>query len=145
MSFYGITIHSGDRKNGFRIGVEYSMVEHAGEPYLARWILYCGLTLRLHKFYQGDDDRAPHDHPWWFVTFPLATYREWVWNPQDGDFQPHVNTVRRFRFHFRPATYRHRVLPVERPFWTIVVSGKFSRVWGFWPKPNEFVPYWEWK
>jgi hypothetical protein len=156
--FYGITLHWGSRKRGFRIGVEHSMVVHNGSPYLERWIVYCGITLRLHKFHRGDDDRAFHDHPWWFVTFPLRSYRELVFNPQWGDTAPRVNIVRAFRFHYRPADYRHRVLPGlfeisgqyrndynVFPAWTIVISGDASRTWGFWPTPNQFIPYTQWE
>jgi len=154
--FYGVTLHWGSRKRGTRFGFEHSTVVHDGNPYLGRLILYAfGFTLRLHKFYRGDDDRAPHDHPWWFVTFPLATYRELVYNPQWGDKLPHVNIVRRWRFHYRPAEYRHVVLagwscatrndPTNRfPLWTIVISGDVERVWGFWPKPDEFIPFTDW-
>ena len=141
--FIGITLHFGKRLNGFRIGVEYSRVSHAGTPYLDRWIIYFGGTLRLHYFFRGDDDRAFHDHPWPFITFPLSTYHEVVFNPQLGDGVPYVNTVRRWRFHYRPSSYRHRVLD-RLPFWTIVISGPYERHWGFWPKPDEYVPYEDW-
>ena len=58
---------------GHNLGLERTVVQVGGEPYLGRWILYVGgFSFRLHKFYRGDDMRAPHDHPWWFVTFPLC-------------------------------------------------------------------------
>lgn len=139
--FIGITLHFGSRQHGCKIGFEHSLISHNGAPYLERWIIHCGGTLRLHKFYQGDDDRALHDHPWWFATFPFASYRELV---DDGD-GPRVNGVRRFRFHYRPAAYRHRVLPfLEHSIWTLVVTGSLSRMWGFWPTPDTFVPFREW-
>lgn len=140
--FFGITLHFGSRQHGFKLGFEHSLIAHNGTPYLGRWIIHCGGTLRLHKFYQGDDDRALHDHPWWFVTFPFASYRELV---EDVDSLC-VNVVRRFRFHYRPAEYRHRVLPFpeRRHVWTIVVTGPLSRMWGFWPDADTFVPFCEW-
>jgi len=55
--------------------------------------------------------------------------------------------VRAFRFHYRPAAYRHRVLywPINNfPAYTIVLSGDVERMWGFWPKPDEFIPFTEW-
>lgn len=124
--------------------------------YLRRRVLYVTIpwmgtfTLRLHTFYRGDDDSAPHDHPWWFVTFPLTTYTEEVedvdWSAPGivAKFRRTLRTVRAFRFHFRPATYRHIVQEPERPFHTIVVSGDRERKWGFWPTPTEFVPYNDW-
>lgn len=110
-------------------------------PYLERWIVYLGrITLRLHKFHQPDDDRAPHDHPWWFITIPLHAYREIVCMPNGGRYR---NEVMPLRPHFRPALYRHIVVgPI--PVWTIVISGSVQRRWGFWKTPTEFVPYEIW-
>lgn len=135
---------------GRRFGFERSTVYTNGARYLDRWIVYFGGTLRLHRFSQGDDARAVHDHPWWFITFPLGGYVELVFNPQFGDQVPHIQLVRPWRFHYRPALYRHRVLPMTRPVWTIVLTGMaqtYGRdaVWGFYPKPDEFVPYLDWR
>jgi len=51
-------------------------------PYLLRWYLLPRnrwMNLYLHKFCRDDDDRALHDHPWWFVSVMLVgTYREYV-------------------------------------------------------------------
>lgn len=128
-------------------GWEHSTVMHKDErgertiPYLERWILYLGrCTLRLHKFYRPDDDRAPHDHPWWFVTFPLQGYRELVWI---GSLT-HFNEVPALRPSFRPAVYRHMVTGPEFPVWTFIITGPVKRKWGFWKTPREFVPYSEW-
>lgn len=138
---------------GRRFGFEMSRVAHGGVPYLDRLILYVGgPTLRLHKFWRGDDDRAPHDHPWGFWTFPFADYWEkayesdglWCWNRVEAGV-----------FHYRPAKYRHIVAgPVARgsrpgyvsrkPFWTFVVTTSYQRSWGFWPKKDAFVPWREW-
>lgn len=43
-------------------------------PYLLRWYVIPrnrGLNVYLHKFLRDDDDRALHDHPWWFVSVML--------------------------------------------------------------------------
>lgn len=110
-------------------------------PYLERWIVYCGrLSFRVHRFWKKDDDRAPHDHPWWFITIPLRAYQEIVWNGSVRYF----NEVWPLRPSFRPATYRHMVTGPEFPVWTFVISGGVSRMWGFWKTPEEFVPYAEW-
>ena len=140
--------HLGD----FDWGVERSTVCIAGAPYLRRWIIYFGgYTLRLHKFYRGDDDRAPHDHPWWFITFPLTGYYESVVR---GSVQM-VEYVRPFWLHSRPATYKHIVLGThyrhpggwrtESPIYTIVITGRKQRSWGFWPGSSTFVPWRLWK
>src|SRR5580692_11012239 len=71
---------------GARWGFESSRVwgsyRDSAEPYLDRYILYFWpITLRLHRFWRGDDDRAPHDHPWWFITIPFTSYVEAVYEP----------------------------------------------------------------
>ena len=122
---------------GRRFGVTHDLVLDNGEPYLERWILWCGFTVRLHKFHKGDDDRAFHDHPWWFVTVPLRTYVERT---------PAVERqiVRRFLPHFRPAKHRHIVqLADEKPVWTFIVTGPKCQDWGFWDK-GEFVHHEQW-
>lgn len=82
-------------------------------PYMVRYFIG---RLRLHIMMRGDAGRAPHDHPWWFVTFPFHSYVEEVAyeevHPVTGriDIKTRLNVVRRFRFHFRPAHYAHRIL-----------------------------------
>lgn len=146
---------------GSRWGFEYSRVGMGPLPYLDRYIIYAfGGTLRLHKFWRGDDDRAPHDHPWWFITFPLTSYYEKVPVAED-EFgyafnAMRFNLVRRWRFHFRPAKYQHIVYGREpfndpqiggiyrkdpKPFWTLVITGGKSNAWGFWPTENG-APVW---
>lgn len=142
-------------------GFEHSTVALNGSPYLERWIVYLGpICLRLHKFFRGDDDRAPHDHPFWFVTMPFANYWEQVYEDSErAPKQPHpwgaprwkprYRLVRAWRFHYRPATFKHIV--VERqglrrgPFWTFVIAGFAGRMWGFWPSENTFVPFTQWE
>lgn len=137
---------------GRRFGYEQSRVEHEGSPYLDRYILYVGgPTLRLHKFWRGDDDRAPHDHPWTFWTFPFSDYWEKTFRT-DGSW--YWNKVHSFTLNKRPATYRHIVVgkcsndwtykTTREPFWTFVVSTNYQRSWGFWPKGEGFVPWREW-
>ena len=152
---------------GTKWGFEFSRVGVGPTPYLDRYILYVGVgTLRLHKFWRGDDDRAPHDHPWWFITFPFTTYLEKV--PVDqrapGGFFSYIpaysrRMVKAWRFHFRPAKYQHIVegaadqaperfyYTTGKPFWTLVITGGKSNEWGFWPleygRPR-FVGYKNW-
>jgi hypothetical protein len=128
---------------GRRWGVDISTVYVGKERYLDRWILYVnGYTLRLHRFWRGDDDRASHTHPWWFVTFPLAMYHERVYD--HGAFLAD-RWVEPWRPHFRPANFEHYVLRGvdmsrngttcwrTRPFWTIVLTGPKRDTWGFYP------------
>lgn len=134
----------------FRIGGSHQVLGSAGRSYLERWILWLGVgTLRLHRFHRGDDDRAPHNHPFWFVTFPLGSYKEKVFGLADNSIQ--VQEVEGFRFHFRPAKHTHIVMdqPNKKKFWTIVLTGMHQQSWGFYPfdaarGQRKFVPWREW-
>ena len=133
---------------GRRFGFQYSPLIVEGERYMDRFILYCGVgTLRLHRFFRGDDARAPHTHPWktWW-TFPFCSYFEVVENP----YYPirGVYLVDRFKWHKRKASYRHIVIGradgLKKPFWTFVVTGPATNKWGFYPEHDIFVPWREW-
>lgn len=140
------------------IGFERSTVWIGLLKYLDRWIVYDGLgTLRLHRFWRGDDDRASHTHPWWFITFPLCGYMERTF---DKGVPTGTRYVAPFRFHFRPANFEHIVLYgvrpramfgivlheiVRKPFWTLVITGNKTNAWGFYPKPGVFIPWREYK
>ena len=120
-----------------RFGITHDLVYENGQPYLARWILWFGATLRLHCFYKGDDDRAYHDHPWWFVTIPLRSYEEVT--PALG-----TSLVKRGRPHFRRAQHRHIVrLIAPAPVWTLIVTGRKCQEWGFW-QGQQFTHHTAW-
>lgn len=128
-----------------RWGLDRSTVYVSDERYLDRWIVYLnGYTLRLHRFWRGDDDRASHDHPWaWFVTFPLGMYVEKIF--VQGNYIKHRFVVP-WRFHYRPGDFEHYVVRgVKVPWYTVVVTGPKRQGWGFYPEPGKFVPYKEWK
>jgi hypothetical protein len=144
---------------GRLFGFERSTIHINEQKYMDRWIVYFGFgTLRLHKFYRGDDDRASHTHPWWFVTFPLSAYIESVY--AQGVWL-RDRTVRAWRPHFRSSKFEHIVLraaprhcdgnckpgkcPVTAPFWTIVLSGQRVNAWGFYPMPRHFIPWREYR
>lgn len=128
---------------GYSLGLERTAIQVGNSPYLGRWILYVGgFTLRLHRFYRGDDARAPHDHPWSFWTFPLCRgYNEIV----DRNGVLMHERVRGWRWHYRPSSYRHIVVDPPKPFYTLVVTGRKDRSWGFWPGSQTFVPWRQWE
>lgn len=107
-------------------------------PYMYRWWIFrVGKLPRiyLHKFLRGDDDRALHDHPWWFVSIILkGSYVE----IQSG----RKVLRRRGSIAFRHATQRHRVVlfPNGQPVWTLFITGPVVRKWGFWCPAERFVP-----
>jgi len=124
-------------------GKPHFIIGGADNPYLLRWFLIPRnpwFNIYLHKFMRDDDDRALHDHPWWFVSIMVrGGYIEF----RDEGFK--VRSAPSIAF--RRATDRHRVRlfkdgEVNRPCWTIVITGAKKRTWGFWC-PKGFVPWTE--
>jgi hypothetical protein len=96
-------------------------------PYMRRWVLNMGrFSIRIHHWYSSDDHRAWHDHPWWFWTLVLRggytdvspIGRENLWAG---------------RWASRPALHRHTVEVWPGGCWTLVITGRPVRKWGFWP------------
>lgn len=101
-------------------------------PYVIRWRFETPLgSVRVHHWLGPDDDRAFHDHPWWFVTLVIAGGYSDV-NPGGCDLL-HAGSVR-----FRRARHRHTVLPFPGGAWTLLVTGRPTRSWGFW-RGGKFV------
>ena len=106
-------------------------------PYLLRWFVIPRnhrLNVYVHKFLRDDDDRALHDHPWWFVSVMLR-----------GRYLEVTKTGTRMRrapsIAFRPATWTHRVALIDgQPCWTLIVTGRNARHWGF-HCPKGWVPW----
>lgn len=148
MSERNLTVNATFDVGSARFGVEVSPIYIDDQLYMKRWILYIGgATLRLHRFYRGDDDRAPHTHPWAFWTFPLTDYWEHVWDSDNGRYIGR-SVVKAWKLHARPANYRHivegRADRKTGPFWTFCVTGRYQGSWGFYPTPDKFVPWREW-
>ena len=109
-------------------------VYNNGEPYLKRWILMD--RVRVHKIC-ADDLRDPHDHPWdWFMGMSLkGGADEELYDVDDmGVAAAEPSGSRRIRM-FRPRLYKrdatHRVHGLEKPVWTLLVTGRRTRDWGF--------------
>src|SRR4051812_37025247 len=78
-------------------------------PYMLRWYLLPRnpwLNLYLHKFLRDDDDRALHDHPWWFVSLMLrGAYYETT--PSEWTELGQVALRKAGSIAFRRATHQH--------------------------------------
>jgi hypothetical protein len=105
-----------------------------GPRYLLRWYVIPRnpwLNVYLHQFLHDDEDRALHDHPWWFISIMLrGKYREMVDNECFVErSSPSIA--------FRNATHAHRVIlkrnyrDEPQPCWTLVITGRVTRDWGF--------------
>lgn len=120
----------------FRIGSPES-------PYMLRWYVIPRnpfFNIYIHKFLRSDDDRAMHDHPWWFLSVMLwGKYAESLY--RNGRRTHDIRTAPSIVF--RRPTDRHIVSLLTRgdkilPCWTLVFTGRKVREWGFWC-PKGFV------
>jgi hypothetical protein len=143
-------------------GHPHQIIGSEGNPYMLRWYVIPRnplLNVYVHKFIRSDDDRALHDHPWWFVSLILrGGYVEISENIERKTTvlcRTSVFDVRspfwRRAVAYRPAIYRHRVaLPVENGIeqscWTLIVTGPKRRSWGFWCKqaPDRYAENHAW-
>ena len=119
-------------------------------PYLLRWYLFPRnrwFNVYLHKFCRDDDDRALHNHPWFFLSLMFrGQYTEIVSHDHDtGEGRGFVRTAPSVAL--RKAEHRHRVVLDSRhgkpvPCWTIAITGPKVQTWGFFC-PKGFVPWYE--
>lgn len=99
--------------------------DSSGKPYLIRFTILTTkwFSLKLHVIMKSDDDRALHDHPWWFATFILVNgYKE---HTKEGTYHR-----KPLRVYFHKAHFAHR-LELVNPAVTLVVTGTAKREWGF--------------
>jgi hypothetical protein len=129
------------------ISTVYGVGAQRGDPYRTKIQLPFGW--RFHKFYRPDEDRAWHDHPNHFWTFPFADYLEELFDPATGRVT--MNIVKGWRWHYRPATYTHRLMgrlgQPSRSHWTLVheILPEF-RMWGFYvEQPDGRFAYIPWR
>ena len=109
-----------------------------GCPYLIRWRFETKwFSVRLHHWLGPDDDRAFHDHPWAFTTIVLRG--GYVDVSPAGSEHLHAPAVRR-----RAAEHRHTVHPCGGGAWTVIVTGKRRRTWGFWAGGTKFIKANKW-
>lgn len=97
-------------------------------PYIRRWWLIPRnrvFNVYLHQILRSDDDRALHCHPWHNVSIVLSgCYREHL---RDG--------LSRLRsagcLIARDAETAHRLEIIDRPAWTLFLTGPRIRDWFF--------------
>lgn len=107
--------------------------------YLKRWFLldYSETKSRpailLHKFVRSDPDNALHDHPWEFVSFML-------WNGYVEQTEKGFERIKAGRVIHRTAHDKHRV-HVDKPAWSLVITGPKEKSWSFFPETGGKVPW----
>lgn len=107
-----------------------------GTLYMRRWRLLgkdgiLGRNLMVHRIVRPDEDRAPHDHPWSFVSLVLrGGYLEQRQNSSGSVWW--VRWRRPGSIAWRRATDLHRIHTIGGPeAWTLVATGPRVRSWGF--------------
>jgi hypothetical protein len=98
-------------------------------PYLLRWHVIPRnrwFNVYLHKIVRDDDDRALHDHPWWSFSVLL-------WGRLHEIDKNGMNLISfpLFIFRLRSAQYAHRLELKSNVAWTLFITGRRIREWGF--------------
>lgn len=139
-----LTRHGLARRPDFQVG-------GPADPYLNRWFVIPRnrwFNVYLHEFKRDDDDRALHDHPWWWCSVMLY-----------GAYHEHTiaaGGIHRRRFFEAPGirfggpTRAHRIELLRMPFtdapapcWTLFITGPRMRMWGFHCPDAGWIPYHE--
>jgi len=104
-------------------------------PYFYRWVFdFQRFAVRIHHWLADDDHRAPHDHPYWFLTICLrGGYTDFEFEVDEGGVctVKDIDVLRFGSIRFRPAEHLHSVQQVIPGTITILISGRPFRRWGF--------------
>ena len=106
-----------------------------------------GIGIRIHKILRSDDARAFHNHPWNFISIILkGRYTEVTPVYDDSDFFVGTNfcSYEQGDVLFRKSNTLHRlVLAKNKPVWTLFITGKKQRTWGFLTQPKFLTKHYE--
>lgn len=116
-----------------------------GGLYLKRWHLIPRnkwFNIYLHHFMLSDNPTVLHDHPWWWMSLilkggyvehtPKGSFFRRSWRPRFGKATDlhRVELLREWRVEYDSAE-SGRVVWSDIPVWTIFVTGRTVRRWGF--------------
>lgn len=92
-----------------------------------RWILFSCLYFQIiiHNILENDL-KVQHDHPWWNMSIVL-------WGEGTEFFPGGKRALRLASVVIRKATDLHSIA-IKRPLWTVFITGKEIRDWGFMTK-----------
>lgn len=120
-----------------RLGEPDEIIDRDGNEYLHRWYIvrnYGEYNVYLHKFLRDDVDDALHDHPWPSASIILSgQYLEIM---EDGEHVRKTGEVI-----FRDAETAHRIVLTDGHVYTLFITGKKVRPWGF--HCEDGWKYWE--
>jgi len=101
--------------------------EVIGENYMRRWHIRRSRNswnLYLHRYDGSDDDRALHDHPWRSVGIVLWGRLYEITEQGEQRLWPFIPKYRR-------AEYAHRLSLKSKLAFTLFITFKKEREWGF--------------
>lgn len=127
--------HGDQRRGPFRRMTLF----HGGVPFLKRYALELDLFgVYLHHLCGADPGMDLHDHPFPFVTVVLwGGYSDIQCDARlaskAAKIQERFRYWGRWSIHRMPLTIAHRIDAVKPHTWTLVLRGRKSRDWGFYP------------
>ena len=112
------------------------------------WFLQkLGIGIRIHKILRSDDARAFHNHPWNFISIILkGKYTEVTPVYDKSNFFVGTNfcSYDKGDVLFRKSNSLHRlILAKNKPVWTLFITGKKQRTWGFLTQPKFLTKHYE--
>ena len=129
-----------DRRRHRWAVMEGCQVRKHAAPYLDRLCLVQTplFGVYLHRIHQGDADRDPHDHPWWFVSLVLSGgYVEDIYEDPRYVVVPSRDRRRgRWSVGFMRRGHAHQITKVWGVLWTLVLVGPRGRSWRPYWTPN---------
>jgi len=96
-------------------------------PYAYRWVFnFYFFAFRVHHFIRSEPIKHQHDHAWDFITFIM----------KGGYVDVSSNRIDKLRagsIRYRKAEHIHNVvLPRGKDCWTLLLTFRPRRKWGFW-------------
>lgn len=117
------------------------------DPYMRRWWIIPRnkiFNIYLHHMLHDDDDRAPHDHPWWSLSLCLdGRIHEYEYlhrKRPNGDQAFKLNKIVAGDFKWRGTKFAHRLTLPDGEAWTLFITGPNVRTWGF-HCPKGWIPW----
>lgn len=105
------------------------------DPYMRRWWIIPRnkfFNIYLHHMRHDDDDRAPHDHPWWSLSLCLQGHiqeMEYILGTSPQEFKQ--NDIYKGGWKWRGTEFAHFLKLPDGDAWTLFITGPNVRTWGF--------------
>jgi len=124
---------------------ERKVVSPTGLLYLVRYYLLrkswhnLPFSVYIHHFNAPDWDRSLHDHPWiWGLSFIVSGgYVEERFNSKTKKID--LITRNPWRINYLRGSDFHRIKELKGDVWTIFVSGKRTKKWGFMSDDGQYL------